>query len=370
MRGAGRTARAPRSAAAAEIDGLDAVAALRHGRRVARLSQRDLARRAAVSQSLIARIEARRVDPPVGVIQRLLGLCGMRWDLRLVAGGATPAAAGARGKAVREASRRREAAARARRRREHAAARQLGRRLDSCPPITVRERRARMRAVRLDERAAAAEACAAVMIAGDEQAHAWVARDAADGRLQFARCADLLAQPLAERLPWQVPDGFGDDLWRVLDQLSRWYANPPVALTGAIARSVWSPGRPSPRHPGLTLAALGGRDDAVEFFHRVGARPAGAERFVLGELPIRLGRGEPPPATLVRWRSGPPFSAIVVARPENRRAAGVDRHAIRALLEHAGRDRVGRRRPPYRETWDGAPGWWIDTTSAGVGRAT
>ncbi|MGB9376575.1 MAG: helix-turn-helix domain-containing protein, partial [Mycobacteriales bacterium] len=83
------------------------MAALRHGRRVARLSQRDLARRAGVSQSLIARIEARRVDPPVGEMQRLLGLCGLRWELQLVAGGATAAERRSRSALVRQRARRR-----------------------------------------------------------------------------------------------------------------------------------------------------------------------------------------------------------------------------------------------------------------------
>ncbi len=369
MAGAGRSGRALRSAAAGEIDGLDVVAALRHGRRVARLSQRDLARRAAVSQSLIARIETRRVDPPVGLMQRLLGLCGLRWDLRPVTAGATPAAARERGKAVRESSRRRDAAARHRRRHEHAAARQMGRLLDHGGPITVRERRARIRAVRLDARAAQASAWAALVRDDDQEAGNWRTQDAAAAQWQFSRCADLLAVSPAERLPWQVPDEFGDDLWRVLEALSHWSAIPPVAVTGAIARSVWTPGQASPRHPGLALVPLGSESDTMAFLRSTAALPVGAGRFLLGRLPIRLVRGDPPPATLVRWRSGRPFNAIVVARPEDRRAVGVDRHAIRALLEHVRRDRAGRRRPPYQETWDGAVGWWIDTTSAGASRA-
>ena len=96
-----------RSAGARELAGLDVVAALRHARRVARLSQRDLARRAGVSQSLVARIEARRVDPPVGVMRRLLGLCGMRWELQLHSAGVTPAASRARQTMIREQARHR-----------------------------------------------------------------------------------------------------------------------------------------------------------------------------------------------------------------------------------------------------------------------
>lgn len=49
---------------------------LRHARRRAKLSQRELANRVAMSQPAIARIESGRVTPRVDTLERLLNACG------------------------------------------------------------------------------------------------------------------------------------------------------------------------------------------------------------------------------------------------------------------------------------------------------
>lgn len=49
---------------------------LRAARRRAGLSQRELAERAGVPQSTVARIEAGLTDPRVGTLRRLLRVCG------------------------------------------------------------------------------------------------------------------------------------------------------------------------------------------------------------------------------------------------------------------------------------------------------
>lgn len=70
---------------------MDTVGLVRHARRHARLSQRGLAARAGISQSRLARIESGEVDPPLGLLARLIGLCGPRLSAQLVlAAGASP----------------------------------------------------------------------------------------------------------------------------------------------------------------------------------------------------------------------------------------------------------------------------------------
>lgn len=56
---------------------MDTATALRTARKVARLSQRELARRAGVPQPTVARIEARAVSPRVATLDRLLAVCGV-----------------------------------------------------------------------------------------------------------------------------------------------------------------------------------------------------------------------------------------------------------------------------------------------------
>lgn len=48
----------------------------RYARRRAGLTQRQLSARAGIPQATIARIEAGRVDPRLGTVDRLLGACG------------------------------------------------------------------------------------------------------------------------------------------------------------------------------------------------------------------------------------------------------------------------------------------------------
>ncbi|HZJ50685.1 MAG TPA: helix-turn-helix domain-containing protein [Actinomycetota bacterium] len=55
---------------------MEASQALRHARRAAGFSQRDLAARAGVAQPAIARIETGRVVPRVDTLDRLLRACG------------------------------------------------------------------------------------------------------------------------------------------------------------------------------------------------------------------------------------------------------------------------------------------------------
>jgi len=50
---------------------------VRHARRRAGLTQRQLAAKAGIPQETIARIEAGRSDPRVGTLDRLLEACGM-----------------------------------------------------------------------------------------------------------------------------------------------------------------------------------------------------------------------------------------------------------------------------------------------------
>ncbi len=350
-----------RSAAAQEIAGLDAVAALRHARWVARLSQRDLARRAGVSQSLVARIEARRVDPPVGQMQRLLGLCGMRWEFQLVAGGATPAVARARNVMVQKRARARDDAAAARRMHENAAARDTA--VSAAVAfMTVRERRQRCRAARLAERAIQAALFAELVSTDDTEARRWTIDDAAASIKRLKSVVQRHEMPLVERLAAAV----GDDahsiaLLHVLATLAPWAASPPVALTGAIARVVWSPSYRLRTDPVVELAALRGPREAQEFMARAGAVSIGRRMFLLGKLRIRLLPTAPQSTSLVQCNRGRPARAVPVARPESRPGAGCDRHSVRAALASAGRDGRGRRRPPYHETWDGAVRpWWVE----------
>lgn len=56
--------------------GMNAGRTLRHARRRAELSQRELASRVALSQPAIARIESGRVTPRVDTLERLLNACG------------------------------------------------------------------------------------------------------------------------------------------------------------------------------------------------------------------------------------------------------------------------------------------------------
>jgi transcriptional regulator with XRE-family HTH domain len=56
---------------------MDASDVLRTARRRARLSQRELARRAGVPQPTVARIETRAVSPRVATLDRLLAVCGV-----------------------------------------------------------------------------------------------------------------------------------------------------------------------------------------------------------------------------------------------------------------------------------------------------
>lgn len=339
-----------RSAGAKEAGGLDVVSALRHGRRVARLSQRDLARRAEVSQSLIARIEARRVDPPVGLMQRLLGLCGLRWDLSPTSCGATPARAATCTNNVRESARRRkDAAAGERRAQENAAARSAAAAVgDSW--LTVRERRAHIRQSRLAERARQAAATEAFIRSDDAAMAGWLQKDLRACERLLRQRREQLAVPLARRLSEDLAGRAADDAQHLLEALSSWYFMPPVMLVGRSARAVWSPrparGTPKP----LELAALRGRDWASAFLSEVGAHalPA-ADSFALGAITVRLTRSPPPSAVLLRWAPGWPTGAIAVARPEALPGALIDRHARRAVLELAGRDSRGRRFPPYHE---------------------
>ncbi|KGN35939.1 XRE family transcriptional regulator [Knoellia flava TL1] len=57
---------------------------LRLARRRQRLTQAELAERAGVSQTVIARYESRRQQPTVGALQRLVAACGytLEWSLR------------------------------------------------------------------------------------------------------------------------------------------------------------------------------------------------------------------------------------------------------------------------------------------------
>ena len=69
------------------IDGtMNAATTLRDARRVAGLSQRELARRARVAQPAIARIESGGVVPGVDTLEHLLRACGHTLEVRRRAG--------------------------------------------------------------------------------------------------------------------------------------------------------------------------------------------------------------------------------------------------------------------------------------------
>lgn len=355
------TAKRHRSAGAKEIGGLDAVAALRHGRRIARLSQRDLARIAGVSQSLVARIEARRVDPPVGVLQRLLGCCGLRWELRLVVAGDTEKQAGNRRVAVQQSARRRFDSAYTRRAAENAVARETAVLLADAP-LGVREKRRRIKAARLAERTAQAKAYAISVNEEDMRARRWRRSDAGAAARQFRRHLEHCRIPLAERLPGRIHPSGTDDFRRLLEALAASWPNPPVALSGGTAHAVWSPGRRRGPSTAIEVTALKTAGPGpVVFLTALGARPRGGNQvFDLGRLAIRLREPAPLSTTLVFWRPGRPERAIAVARPETSLRVPVDRHAVRAVLEWAGRDIRGRRRAPYHEALEVAPHpWWL-----------
>lgn len=344
------------------------MAPLRHARRVARLSQRDLARRAGVSQSLVARIESRRVDPPVGQMQLLLGLCGMRWELQLVGGGVTPALGSARNTLVQRRARRRDDASAGRRMRENAAARDMAISLAD-EWVTGREIRRRCKEARLAERAAQAGIYAALVSADDDEARGWVSVDAKASQAVCSAAIRLFEVSLVDRLPAILGDPESTELRELLTALADEWACPRVALTGSLARAVWSPSYRLPARPVVELAPLRGRREAHEFLAGVRAVPCGEPRmFRLGRLRLRLLPTAPQSTSLVLVRFGKVRPAVPVARPESRPGAACDRHAVRAALAAAGRDRRGRRHPPYHETWDGAVRpWWVAST---VGRAS
>ena len=56
--------------------GIDASTLLRRARAASGLTQRELARRAATSQSVVARVESGQVDPSTGTLSRLLEAAG------------------------------------------------------------------------------------------------------------------------------------------------------------------------------------------------------------------------------------------------------------------------------------------------------
>jgi predicted transcriptional regulator len=65
---------------------MGAARALRHARRRAGISQRELAARSGVPQSTIARIESGAVDPRVGTLRRLLRACGFDLEVEPLLG--------------------------------------------------------------------------------------------------------------------------------------------------------------------------------------------------------------------------------------------------------------------------------------------
>ncbi len=345
------TVKRHRSAGAREIGGLDVVAALRHGRCVARLSQRDLARRAGVSQSMIARIESRRVDPPVGLVQHLLSQCGLRWELRLAPCGATAQRAATGAVAVRKSAHSRAYAAGDRRMKEHAAARGAGEKA-AAAWLSVRQRRAAVRAARLAERAAQAAAFAELVANDDAQMREWLAADGVVEQRLFRRCMDELSVPAPDRLPRRLAGpALAGEMRRLLDTISTFWVDPPVVLTGVAARAMWSAAPARRSTIALDVAPVRDRAHAVSFLMAAGASArAGGEMFDLHGLTIRLRRSPPSTATLIRWRSGQGAKAIAVARPESVPGAVVDRHAVRAVMAAARLDSRGRRYAPYHET--------------------
>ncbi|MGH2786447.1 MAG: helix-turn-helix domain-containing protein [Actinomycetota bacterium] len=61
-------------------------AAIRSARRGSRLSQRELARRAGVPHSTVARIETGRISPRASTVERLLGVLGYDFAIQPRAG--------------------------------------------------------------------------------------------------------------------------------------------------------------------------------------------------------------------------------------------------------------------------------------------
>jgi len=213
--------------------------------------------------------------------------------------------------------------------------------------LTVRERRAQVRAARLAERARQAEASAAFAQADDAAMRHWLTADLrASNRLLHRRSAHL-AVPLLDRLAVHIA---GDDALGLLEKLSNVPFLPPVALAGATSRAVWSPSGIRRCNADINLLPLLRREDAVSFLTKAGAcaRPGGA-MFDLGASTVRLGQRPRPSTTMVRWSASWTERALPVARPEVSAGTAVDPHAVRAVLETAGRDARGRRRPPYHE---------------------
>jgi predicted transcriptional regulator len=60
---------------------VDAAGLLRHARKKANLSQRELGRRAGVTQATIARIEAGDTSPRFETLERLISTCGFELEL-------------------------------------------------------------------------------------------------------------------------------------------------------------------------------------------------------------------------------------------------------------------------------------------------
>jgi predicted nucleotidyltransferase/DNA-binding XRE family transcriptional regulator len=61
---------------------------LRHARRAAGLSQRDLAQQASTTQAMVARYESGAASPTIATLRRLLAACHVRLDLRTAPMGA------------------------------------------------------------------------------------------------------------------------------------------------------------------------------------------------------------------------------------------------------------------------------------------
>lgn len=64
--------------------GLNPAALVQQARRRARLSQRELARRAGTAQSVVARIERGQVSPAAQTLERLLREAGFRLEVKLL----------------------------------------------------------------------------------------------------------------------------------------------------------------------------------------------------------------------------------------------------------------------------------------------
>lgn len=67
------------------LQDFDAAAVVREARARARLTQRELARRAGTAQSVVARIERGQTDPSTGTLRALLAAAGFEIDVELVA---------------------------------------------------------------------------------------------------------------------------------------------------------------------------------------------------------------------------------------------------------------------------------------------